>query len=258
MLLVKSKVLRQVAGLLETLCFLSIKLLLKNPGALRLFPGVMFRNYMSLARSGQWSSRSIDELVPLKGGMRVTLEVLAGEGIATPCDELVYLALLTRHLDPKHIFEIGTFRGRTALNFALNCSPGAMVHTLDLPLDGAVGPAHAADRNIVQRRVTGADYRDKDGAERIEQLYGDSTRFDFAPYHARMDMVFVDGAHHYDAVKSDTEQALKMVRPGGYIVWHDFANYGDYNDVTRAVLDLLPAGEVIQIGSSQLALYVKR
>jgi hypothetical protein len=58
-------------------------------------------------------------------------------------------------------------------------------------------------------------------------------------------------------VISDTKNALAMLRPGGYVVWHDFANYGDYNDMTRGVLDLLPGREVIQIENTQLAVYRK-
>jgi hypothetical protein len=73
-----------------------------------------------------------------------------------------------------------------------------------------------------------------------------------------MDIVFVDGAHHYAAVVSDTRNALKITRPGGWVIWHDFANYGDYNDVTRAVLSLLRGEEVVQIDSTQLAVHQKK
>ena len=39
----------------------------------------------------------------------------------------------TRALEPTCIFEIGTFRGRTAMNFALNSPETCRVFTLDLP-----------------------------------------------------------------------------------------------------------------------------
>ena len=38
-----------------------------------------------------------------------------------------------------------------------------------------------------------------------------------------MDLVFVDGDHSYEAVKNDSEKALRMLAPGGIILWHDFA-----------------------------------
>ncbi|MCK5175920.1 MAG: class I SAM-dependent methyltransferase, partial [Planctomycetes bacterium] len=71
----------------------------------------------------------------------------------------------------------------------------------------------------------------------------------------KIDVVFVNGNHSYEAVKSDTADALKMVKAGGYVIWHDFANYGDTNGVTRAVLEALPGDNVVQIATTQLAFY---
>ena len=39
------------------------------------------------------------------------------------------------------------------------------------------------------------------------------------------------------------------------MIWHDFANFGDYHDVTRAILDVLPDNEVYQIEDTQLAVH---
>jgi hypothetical protein len=41
--------------------------------------------------------------------------------------------------------------------------------------------------------------------------------------------VFIDGAHSAEYLENDTALALRMVRPGGIIVWHD---YMVWNDVT--------------------------
>ncbi len=46
-----------------------------------------------------------------------------------------------------------------------------------------------------------------------------------------------------------------MLKPGGYALWDEFCNYGDYNDVTRAVLDTVPDGEVVHVANTQLAVY---
>ncbi len=260
MLLIKNKTLRQCLGVLETANLLFFKLLLKRPAAARLYPGVVFRDYVSLVGREQWVSRSVTDIVPGAEGQRIVLEHLCGEGIATPIAELAHLALLTRAIAPKAIFEIGTFRGRTALNFALNSPEECVVYTMDLGTDeraAATGTMNAADTYIVQNSQTGCDYRGKDVSHKIRQLLGNSLAYDFSEYAGRMDLVFVDGAHHYDAVVSDTKNGLAMLRPGGYLVWHDFANYGDYNDVTRGILDLLPGNEVIQIENTQLAVYRK-
>lgn len=258
MLLIKSKSLRLLFGTLETANFLYLKLMLKDPARARRYAGKVFRTYMSLASYDKWSCKGIDEIFPDLKDRRIVLEHLLGKGIYNPIDELAYLAISTRAVQPRNIFEIGTFRGRTALIFALNSPADCRVYTMDLPPDDrsvAEGSMHTDDVSVVSMSRPGADYQGKDVASKITQLYGDSTKFDFSPYYGKMDMVFIDGAHHYEAVVVDTKNALKMVRPGGYILWHDFATYGDYNDVTRAVLDILPSREVIQIDNTLLAIY---
>jgi predicted O-methyltransferase YrrM len=261
MILTKIKTLRLLFGILETINFLYVKLLLKKPKNLRLFPGRIFRNYMSLVGKDRWQSKSIFEIFPDISGKRVLLEHVSGKGVETPLDELAYLALITAIKDPKNIFEIGTFRGRTALNFALNSSDNSTVYTLDLPSDdrnSAVNEASKDDKLIIQKSSPNVEYKGKDVEYKIKQICADSTTFDFSPYFNKMDMVFIDGAHHYSAVKSDTENALKMVKSDGIIIWHDFAIYGDYNDVTRAVLDRIPPNKIIQIDSTSIAIYFNR
>ena len=260
MLLTKNKLLRVCWGFCETFSLLSLKLCFKNPPRARAFPGKVFREYMSQVGHDRWHSKGIDELFPRMTDSRIVIEHLQGGGVHNPVAELAYLALITRNVCPRRIFEIGTFRGRTALNFALNSAPDCIVHTLDLPPDSREASKRATnadDAAIIEASRTGVDYQGKDAAGKIQQLFGDSITFDFSPYFGQMGVVFVDGAHHYAAVESDTRNALKMVQPGGWIIWHDFANYGDYNDVTRAVLDLLPGQEIIQIDNTQLAVYRK-
>jgi predicted O-methyltransferase YrrM len=258
MLLIKRKWLRQLLGVAETANFLFLRLALKRKSKCREFPGMVFRDYMSLIQKDKWQCKEIFDIVTVPAGARITLEHLPGKGINTPLDELAYLALLTRAIKPKNIFEIGTFRGRTALNFALNSPEDCTIWTLDLPQterDAFVDECHAADSKIVGASITGEDYKGKDCEHKIKQLFGNSVNFDFSPFFGKMDLVFVDGAHHYPVVKADTANALKMIHQNGAIVWHDFANYGDYNDVTRAVLDMIRGEEVIQVSNSQLAVY---
>jgi predicted O-methyltransferase YrrM len=258
MLLIKYKSLRMISGVLETGNFLFLKLLFKRPRNIRLFPGRIFRNYMSLVGRDIWQCKSIFEIFPDFSGKRIVLEHLTGKGIETPLDELAYLAITTAAKAPKTIFEIGTFRGRTALNFALNSPENCIVYTLDLPSNeknNAVSHASKDDKMIIKKSDPEIDYKGKDVEYKIKQIYADSTEFDFSPYYKTMDIVFIDGAHHYNAVKKDTENALRMVNHDGIIIWHDFAIYGDYNDVTRAVIDCIPSDKITQIDSTSIAVY---
>jgi predicted O-methyltransferase YrrM len=65
-------------------------------------------------------------------------------------------------------------------------------------------------------------YSGSDVASKITQLFGDSKRFDETPHLGKCDLVFVDGSHAYSYVKSDSEKALRMLRPGGLLLWHDY------------------------------------
>jgi predicted O-methyltransferase YrrM len=262
MLHTRHKRLRQVAGILETASLLTLKLLWKRPNRLRLFPGMVFRDYVSLVGHDRWRSADIFDLLPelRRNPGKIVLQPMPGEGVQTPIDELAYLALLTVSLQPKVIFEFGTFRGRTALNFALNSPATCRIFTIDLEPDARKeGLAHvnSADAFLIHASETGADFRESEESRKIEQLHGDSTRFDFQPFFGQVDLVFVDGGHDYEVARSDTRNALEMVRSGGVVVWHDFANYGDYHDVVRAVLDEVGRDQVVQIANTQLAIYRK-
>ena len=261
MLLSRHKTLRQAFGLLETGNLLLLKLMLRNRSAAAVYPGEIYRSYLALAKEEHWPCRSVFEVLPKAGRVRAQIEHIPSETIGTPLEQLACLALVTKAIDARAVFEIGTFRGRTALNFALNASDDATVYTMDLPPDDRDGPSrrtHTSDARIISDSQTGSDYRGSDVEQKIVQLYGDSASFDFSPYYGKMDLVYVDGAHDYEAVKRDSENALRMLRPGGYALWDEFCNYGDYHDVTRAVLDTVPTGEVVQIENTQLAVYCNR
>jgi predicted O-methyltransferase YrrM len=261
MLMSRNKRVRQVAALLQTGNLLFFKLLFKNPSRARMYPAEVFRAYLGLAGGDRWRCTAIfDVLPPVQGPLRIQLEHLPDPTILTPLEQLACLALIARALRPRAIFEIGTFRGRTALNFALNAPESCTVFTLDLPPEdkaSAMGGAGLADRKIISAAEPGSAYRGAPEQAKIEQLFGDSQSFDFSPWHGKIDLVYVDGAHHYDAVRSDTENALKMVRPGGYVLWDEFGNFGDYNDVTRAVIDRLGADSIVQVENTQLGVYRK-
>jgi len=148
-------------------------------------------------------------------------------------EELTIISQIVKNRKPLTIFEIGTFDGRTTLNLA-NFSPAdACVYTLDLPkkdLAKAKFGIEAGDSKYVNKETIGGRYGKN--SDKINQLYGDSATFDFFPYHGKIDFVFVDGSHSAPYAKNDSEVALKLVRPGGIILWHD---YGVWRGVTKVL-----------------------
>lgn len=160
--------------------------------------------------------------------------------------DLINLCRLCAALQPSQIFEIGTYTGYSTLHLALNSPAHARVFTLDLPKQGSAAAAlrttlmddaHIAG-SIGSHRYL---FEGHDAARRIELLFGDSGTFDFAPYHGAIDLFFIDGAHSYEYVRSDTQHALACTRAGGVIAWHDFGRTG-LNGVSRWLLEMHGAG----------------
>ena len=153
--------------------------------------------------------------------------------------ELVVIANLIRLHQPRLLFEIGTFDGRTTLNMAANCPEGATVYTLDLPKDqvrSTTFPLAQREDAFIKSGITGSRYAGTDGAQKIVQVYGDSASFDFSPFLKTIDFVFIDGSHSYDYVLHDSWLALRLLRDGrGVILWHD---YHTWDGVTKALHEL--------------------
>jgi predicted O-methyltransferase YrrM len=194
----------------------------------------------------------------------ITLANLQGENwlkpVASYTADIVSLCLICRALQPRVVFEIGTLHGYTALHFALNSPSDAVIYTLDLPQDRRVDPvlhttvmdeSHIRAGTHAQRRV----FEGTEARERIRPLYGDSAQFDFAPYHQAVDFFFIDGAHSYEYVASDTRNAFDCVRSGGVVAWHDFGRAG-VNGVTRLVGEVARVREVHAVPGGRLAFTV--
>ena len=148
--------------------------------------------------------------------------------------ELKVICHIVRKYQPKTIFEIGTFEGRTTLNIALNTAADAKIFTLDLPaseLDKTSMNIEAGEVAYVDKKESGGRFLGSPQKVKITQLYGDSGTYDFSLYADTIDFMFVDGSHAHDYVINDTEKALKMVKKGGVILWHDYTNWEGVKDV---------------------------
>jgi Methyltransferase domain len=145
------------------------------------------------------------------------------------------------------IFEIGTYKGQTAAALSQNfpvsfpLEETAIIHTLDLD------PEHAEENS------------DPD----VRFLKGHSCAFDFTPFHGKMGLVFIDGAHDFETVTSDSANALKMLVPDGpaAIVWHDYDHDREsWPGVARAVPKCaheFGLRNVYRVEDTRLAVYLR-
>jgi predicted O-methyltransferase YrrM len=238
--------------------------LLRNPRALLNYTSESRFLLKALTGRRGVTERNVVDVLGGTGQLSITLANLRGEtwlrAPASYTADLVSLCLICRALQPRVVFEIGTLNGYTALHFALNTPNDAVVYTLDLPPGDAPAPAlHTTVMDDAHIRAgTAARRRLFEGTEaegKVVPLFGDSARFDYSPYHGRVDFFFVDGAHSYDYVASDTRNALACVRPGGVIAWHDFGRSG-VNGVSRLVAEMARTREVHAIPGGSVAFAV--
>lgn len=152
-----------------------------------------------------------------------------GDGVhlGTSDVEAWVLAVMSRRA--KDMFEFGTCTGHTTYLWARNSAEDAKVTTLTLAPeqmatyqaghgDAPQSYAHAKEASVYTRfRYSGTDVEGK-----VTQLYGDSKAFDETAYLGRFDLIFIDGSHALSYVISDTTKALRMLKPGGLVLWHDY------------------------------------
>jgi predicted O-methyltransferase YrrM len=175
--------------------------------------------------------------------------------------ERVVLAALVKRLKAMHIFEIGTFRGITALAMATNAPEGSVLYTLDLPSELSAteiaelyyaGSSNSGFRLMAAsgaQRSVGLMLQHYQGNCHIKQLFGDSAEMDFTPYRELIDLFFVDGCHDYDMAKHDTLTAWNCLRPGGTVVWHDYL----WPSVQKAIRDSKLGVPISYVADTSLA-----
>jgi predicted O-methyltransferase YrrM len=187
---------------------------------------------------GDLPRRPIEEVARSAAAARLSI-VNPGRrdpGTSVTLFELNCILMLMDTSGAKKALEIGTFDGNTTLNIAANLPSDGEVVTIDLPLEASTDLALAVDsemeRNLTDRNRVGEQFRDDPLRQRIRQVFGDSAVLEFSTLGGPFDFAFIDGCHAYAYVKSDTEKVMRVMRPGGIVVWHDYAMM---ESVSRAV-----------------------
>lgn len=194
---------------------------------------------------------TLDTEVLLVGGIDL-LPIVGG----TSDLEAWILAVLSKRA--RLMFEFGTATGRTTYLWARNSPPDATVVTLTLspdetgvylrePGDSALDVKNALDESRFSRFY----YSGTPVESKVVQRYGDSKTFDERPWEGQCDLVFVDGSHARSYVENDSAKALRLARPGGLVLWHDYRGPripGVYQALNALARDL----PLVHIGGTSL------
>lgn len=221
----------------------------------------LYAKHKDVYRMGRWNNGNLDpvhldRVFPELKGIEVTLVNTFDRVVGSSVDvyELAVICALAKYRKARRILEIGTYHGNTAVNFAANTPPDAQITTVDLPadwsgqmaLDNPRATYNPAKSDKVGWQIKGSPYESK-----IKQVRADSATVDWGSLGGPFDLVFIDGCHAYDYVRSDTANALKHTTPDGMILWHD---YGNKADVARAVDEYAASLDVHVLQSTRLAI----
>lgn len=184
-------------------------------------------------------------------GEEVTVSPFAFlEGGSLPTD-LGLLKLLAGSFEKCKYFEIGTWRGESVANVAAvadECS------TLNLSAQEMIGMGMKQE------------YIDQHGMyskslPNVKHLEGNSLEFDFDALKKKFDLVFIDGDHHFDSIKEDTENVFThLLHEKSIVVWHDYAwQPGNVRyETMAAIVDGVPNDKrkhLYAVGNTLCAIY---
>lgn len=125
----------------------------------------------------------------------------------------------------QNILEIGSYHGKSTVaigNVIKSLSPMGKVYAID-PHNGVVG---ATDQGLQKLTPSLQMFRQNIEAEALGDVV--ETIRDFS-YNVQWDkpvhMMFIDGLHDYPNVARDFSHFAKWIVPGGYVAFHDYADY---------------------------------
>lgn len=186
------------------------------------------------------------------------------------------LVSLCKLLDPRRLFEFGTFLGASTLLLAENTHDDARIFTLDMGADAAErgdGALPAASgtagldilgrgdhndsylRGQYQQRGAVCIARASEQTRRkVQQLHQDSRTLNPAAHDfvRAFDYVLIDGGHDLETIAADTANAERMIREDAVILWHDYRS-SIHADVTEFMAEYSAPGPLYHVEHTLLA-----
>ena len=226
----------------------AVALALRAPSQLSRYISYCLKRYDELA------GRGLPARGPVVPSVDMTVTIPAySSGGGMFFNELVIMARVVRVLNPKMMFEMGTYDGLTTAVMMLNSGPDSQVVTLDLPPTAMLNrPVLDADGELVDSRNLASIPR-KLGLTRYTQLLQDSMEFDPSPYLDSVELGFVDAAHDLKHVRNDTEKMAQMMKDEGLVMWHDYGGKGALRPLAKYLESLAKVCPLYRIPGTALA-----
>jgi predicted O-methyltransferase YrrM len=139
--------------------------------------------------------------------------------------ELSELLWLVEELAPQTVLEIGTYAGGTLYCLCRLAQPDATIVSIDKPM-GRFGGHYTDERAEEMQMLFPREQQALKLIQDDSQLPSTLERLEGILDGRKLDLLFIDGDHTYEGVKSDFEMYSPLVREGGMIVFHDILDHG--------------------------------
>ncbi len=129
------------------------------------------------------------------------------------------LGTVVRNANPKVCLDVGTGFGDSAALMAVN-APLSQVYTINIPPEEIYsGEGGKLTTIALERDKIGSYYRERN-LTNVTQILANTAKWE--PDIGLIDVGFIDGCHDTEFVCNDTRKVLKYVKPGAFVLWHDF------------------------------------
>lgn len=168
--------------------------------------------------------------------------------------DIALLKSLASTIPDCRYFEIGTWRGESAINVAESAGE---VYTMNL------SAAEMRELGLSEDYISQQAFFSK-SKKSIRHIRANSQKFNYLSLRKKFDLVFIDGSHHYEDVKLDTQNVFRyLVHDESVVVWHDYARTPEEVrfEVFAGILDGLPREShkfLYHAGHTKSAIFIKK
>lgn len=157
--------------------------------------------------------------------------------------------------------EIGTSNGHATALMALN-APQSHVWTVNIaPEEILSGEGGVHTTIALAREEIGRYYRERE-LTNITQIFANTAHW--TPDIGAIDVAFIDGCHDTEFVYNDTRKVLGAMKPGSFVLWHDFNLQGATRHqwircvclgIEKLIADGLVHGPIFHVRDSWIGIY---
>ena len=158
-------------------------------------------------------------------------------------EAIAFFDVLLKYSKISYFLEIGSFDG-VVISVLAEKHPHAMYYALD-----AFQKGHGTDSGNLNSFI-----QNTKGLDNIVLLKGPSCAILPVLRDRMFDIIFVDGDHAYESVKSDVEMCYRLLKPGGVMAMHDYFNI---EDTKRAIDEFAQTNHITLSGLADIAWFRK-